>query len=166
MADITTIIPQIFGGLAQFQNGQNLTILGSEMAAASYRQAGVASIAAANYNNAISRLNFNRQMDSMSREIRNFVGTQQVAAASTGFKSSSKSFLELTNDTLNIFERTILDARNSQKQAESATLFEAQAQQVQFENQARAAEYQAEIASARGTGSLISSVASSITKLF
>lgn len=142
-----------FGGLAQVNRGQSLSILGGDIAAQSYRQAGVASLAAANYNNAVSRLNFNRKMDVMSREIEQFMEQQQVSKATTGFSLGSASFNDITHNTLNIFERAVIQTINSQQQAEKATLFEGQAAQVEFENRARAAEYQGQAAaSSAGSG--------------
>lgn len=137
---------QGFGGIMQMGQAADLAVQGANLQAASYRQAAGASLAAANYNAAINRINRDRQLDATSRQIMRIGATQRTQAAMSGFTGTSKSFLSVMNATLAQFERQVVDVRNTAKQKEEAILFEGRAQAAQFENQARAAEFQGQIA--------------------
>ena len=132
-------------GLGFINLGSALQGLGGQLSAQSYRLAGAASIAAGQYNAGLEQLNLERRLDGVARDIRTVGAEQRVQAVSTGFRGSSKSFLSVMNDTMTGFERLILDETNTSKQRQKSILFEAQTQQVFFENQARTAEYQASV---------------------
>lgn len=140
-------IHTLLGGLNKVNQGERLAQQGSQVAATAFRNAGVASLAAAEYNVSIEQLNTSRNLDALSREIRSFTSSQKVAAASSGLSITSKSFLSVMNDTLDTFSNQVVDVKNSSKQAQKAILFEGKAAQVEFENRARAAEFQGAIAS-------------------
>lgn len=126
--------------------GQALAQQGGAISAAAFRSAGVQSLLAANYNISIEQLNLARQLDATSREISSFTSSQVAATAGTGFKTTSGSFQAVINDSLNTFERFVLQTRNASAQRQDALLFEGQAAEVEFENRARAAEFQATVA--------------------
>ena len=128
-------------GLFNTVSGSALTLLGSSFTADAYSSAGTAAVVSAQYNNAISRANFEREMDQMGRDIRDFMAQQTVATATTGFEGSSQTTLAVQNDALDTFGRMINDANNAQDQQEAAALFNAEQQQAAFENQASATRF-------------------------
>lgn len=137
-------LTSIFGGLLEINQGNQLSVLGHEMQASSFRQAGVSSVSAANYNNAVTRANLSSQLDSLGRDMGRFIGSQNVAKAASGFGATSKTQLEITNETLTAFERQIVDIRNASTQQQEVALFEARSAQAGFENRARFAEFQSD----------------------
>lgn len=140
-------LTSIFGGLLEVQQGNQLSVLGHQMQATGFRQAGVSSISAANYNNAVSRANLSKQLDSLGRDMGRFIGTQNVKKAASGFAATSKTQLEITNETLTAFERQLVDVRNANKQQQELASFQARSAQAGFESRAQAAEFQADAGS-------------------
>lgn len=138
--DTLQSLAKIAGSGYQAYQGSKLSVLGAELQASSFRTAGANTIAAANYNNAISTINFNNQLNSFNKEVRSYVGKQHINQAASGFSASSKSHLDITSETLNSLENHLLDMRNSQKQQQEITLYNAKVAQTQYESQAQAAE--------------------------
>lgn len=147
-------------GLTQINQGAELSIQGANMEAAQYRTAQASTKAYANYNTAVSRINFNRQMQLASNEISRTMSSQRVAAAASGFAVSSQSFLQAADQTLSTFEREVVQMRNSQTQREKEIQFAAAQQSVGLENQARQAEYQGQIANYQAGMARASSIGS------
>ena len=136
------VIPSLItgiGGAALTAQGRSMQVSGANQAASAYRMAGVASLEAANYNVELEKLNLQRNLDASSRQFSRFMSTQRTEAASTGFLSGSKSFLQVVDTTLSVFERQLVDTRSASKQAAETILFEGRAAQVEFENRAQAA---------------------------
>ena len=126
------------GGAATAIRGAQMQAQGASQAAASYRMAANESLAAANYNVQLEKLNLLRTLDSSSRDIRTLMSQTAVQKATSGFSSSSKSFLQVTNATMSALERQIVDLRATSKQRAESILFEGRAAAVRFENLARA----------------------------
>ena len=133
-------------GLTQINRGANLQLQGAQLAAGSFRTAGVASMAAANYNTQLVDIDLSRKLDAASRQLQRVLGEQTTQAAITGFQSGSKSFLAVMNETLDSVDSQVRDLRTGATQRKASILFEGQAAQVNYENQARQAEYQGEVA--------------------
>ena len=133
-------------GVSQINNGADISVQGANLQASQYRTASAATKAQANYNIAVSKLNFNRQLSLISRDISRTLSSQKAAAASTGFSVSSQSFLEVANETLSTFERETIKMKNTQLQREREIQFEADKQRARLENQARGAEFQGQVA--------------------
>lgn len=139
--DLLTGFSEIFGGLYTTYKGNQLSILGSNMQADAFRSAGANTIVAANYNNAVAKANYQKQLGSFSNQIDRFMGQQRVDMAASGFASSSKTNLEITNETLTSLERQLLDMKNSYQQSVDVRNFEAQTAQAAYETKARTAEF-------------------------
>lgn len=164
--NIATTLPTFAGGLlslASSNSGINMALQGANLKATSFRNAGAAAMSVANYNVGVERLNLNRQLEQLNRDVFSFTSTQRVQAVSTGFDPTSKSFLLAVNDSLDTFSNTILDLKNSSDIRQKQILFEGQLAQVEFENQARIAQFQGQVSAfgqqrkqAQGFGNLFS----------
>lgn len=104
------------------------------------RAAGSASVAAANFNNAIDRINTSRRLESASRQTDRLLSSQRAAAAGSGFSSSSQSFLAVANATLTSLERTAMQERVSLKNRTNAETFSARTQQAALNQRASQAQ--------------------------
>lgn len=123
----------------------SMAVNAAKLGAASYRSAGISSIATANYNIGLDQVDTARQLDTLSRNAASVFSTQRAQMAKSGISISSRSFLADTNSTLSNYERQIVQMRNSATQRQQIMLYEGQAAQVQYENAARATEYQGTI---------------------
>lgn len=137
---------QFGSGLIQINQGAGLAGLGGNISAEAFRNAGVASVAAANYNSSLINLNAQRQMNALSYEIQKFSSAQIAQTAVSGADPKSKSFLLVMSESMSVFENMVLDFRSSVTQQQEATEYEGRAAQVMYENQARASEYQGQLA--------------------
>jgi len=104
------------------------------------RSAGNATVAAANFNNKIDRINTLRRVEAETRQTDRLLSAQRAAAAGSGFSGASQSFLTIANNTLTQLERTVLHERASFSHRETANLFEARSRQHALEVQAASAE--------------------------
>lgn len=149
-------------GLTDLQTGADLEVAGAKMNAQAYRSAGIVSQQTAQYNIAINKLEFNRQMDVMGRTISTTFSQNRAVQGASGFSYGSKSYLAVQNRVFSTYERTIQQAKTSHEQQNAMIKWEGDLAKVENENKARAAEYQgqvaqyqADVARADGFGSLI-----------
>lgn len=123
--------------------GGEIAAVGAEMTAAGFRESAKSVRGAHNFNQKISAQNNLRHLRSITDRFSQVNSRQIAEIAGTGFASTSRSFLQIRNETANMFERGLelakIDAINKSRKAE----FETQVREVQLENQARAADYQA-----------------------
>jgi len=148
LQSFTEFLPSLLGtveSLRRTDNALNLSVQGANLAANQFRLSGAANLAQGQYNAALQKLNTNRQLDALSREIRSTLSSQQVLTATSGLSTTSKSFLAVMNDTLTKFERQIVDLRSVSEQRQRQILFDAESRRVQAENQARAQVFSGQI---------------------
>lgn len=94
-------------------------------------------MAAAERNAQISRLNADRKLDELSRDIISMTSTQRSQMGATGFSASSKSFQAIMNSTLDSFTRDILDIRADAKREQEGIYYEANQRASAIRQQAR-----------------------------
>ncbi len=157
----------LLGSIGQIQSGAKIAQQGAEYSASSLRVAGASALDAARYNAAIVGANLITTLGVLGRDIRKTTGMQRAQAASTGFDLASGSTLSIFNDTLDQYQREIIGQKNQAQQKQTSILFEGASQQAMYENQARAALYQGDIAqynadqqTAKGIGGLFSNLGS------
>lgn len=136
---------QAMQGADLIDQGADLSIQGGLQQAQSFRASGASAMAAANYNAQLITVNLNRQMDAMSREIVRVGSQQRAQAGKSGLDIGSASFLDVMNGTLAQFERQIVDSRISAEYQRQGVLFEGRAAMASAENQARSAQFSAEV---------------------
>ena len=130
---------------------------GASLQASGFRSEGASAIAAANFNNAITEINLSRDVDSLNRSLKRLSSTQFTQAAASGIDVTSSSVLAVMNETINQFEREIVNRRISAANQQRVELFEAEVRQASSENQARAVEFSS-------TQSIISAIPSLISQ--
>lgn len=125
--------------------------LGGEIAAQGYmfqaegfRTSAEAVKQATEFNINVDNMNLKRQLDTLSRQFQRTAGQQIVGAAASGFSVGSKSFMQLRDETANVFATAFTSATTDAKNKQRIALYESQVKQTNLENQAKAAEYQAQ----------------------
>lgn len=101
--------------------------------------------AASEYNIELDRQDLVRKLDVFSRDIRNLGATQRGQMATTGASLSSKSFLALTNSSLDTALRQTKRLRDNQKLLAQQRRYQADLQQINTQNQLAAIDYQKEL---------------------
>jgi len=165
-------IAQVGAGFAGVSGGVGHILAGGDLQAGTLRQAGETATITANYNIQLEKLNLARSLDNLSRQAGRSMAAQRVASVNNS-GGISKSSLMVMHSNLAQFERQILRERENSKFKQDAMLFDAQLTETQYENQARAAEYQSEVAAynvkvqqAQAIGGAISSVGGGIGQAF
>lgn len=124
--------------------GGEIAAQGALLSAQGFRQSAISVARATEFNLATDQINNQRRLQSISRQFQRTLGKQTVQTAKSGLALTSKSFLELRNESLDIFGRAMLNFRIDAENKRRATIFESQVKQTNLENQARAAEYRAQ----------------------
>ncbi len=137
---------EMLGSIGQIQQGAKIAAQGAAYSAASLRAAGNSALDAAKYNAAIVGVNLVTTLGVLGRDIRKTTGMQRSQAAASGLDIASGSFMDVMNDTLDTYQREIIGQKNQARQKQTSILFEGASQQAMYENQARAAIYQGDIA--------------------
>lgn len=140
--NLTTLLGGI-GGLITGFRGISLMTQGAELQAAGFRAAGNNAMAAAQYNTKLVDVNLQRQLSDMARQISLVSGAQTAAASASGFSVTSKSTLQVMDESLASFEREILRLQNNAQNEKQGILFEGRSAKAANEVQARQAEFSA-----------------------
>ena len=167
IGNIGNLFGGLFSGIAGFsraQAGADLAIAGGQLQAQAFYDAATINREVAGYNVALEELNFNRKMDAFSRQINSFMSSQEVSAAKSGLEIGSKSFQAVANDTMDQFERFVLDARNTNQQKKEMILFDGEARAVANTNKGLAAEFNAQVAAYQQQAAAASAFGSMIGK--
>lgn len=136
----------IQAGRAQAQTirrGADIITQGAMLTASGLRTSAESVKKEAASNIEVAKVNEYRRLQSISRQFQRTLGRQTVQAAKSGIAVGSKSFMQLRNETSNIFKRTILDLKTDTEDAIQNRLFESRIKQANLENQARAFEFKA-----------------------
>jgi hypothetical protein len=129
----------------QVSQGADLQVMGANMEAQAYRNRGYSAISTANYNQQLEQFALERNLESVGRNLRRVVESQRSSMAASGISSSSDSFLSVMHDTLSEFERQAIDMRTNTRQRQIALIHAGNTASVDFENQARIAEFRGQI---------------------
>jgi len=92
--DILRQTNTLLGPLSTLIGGVSGTVQdrrGSRLQAAGFRNAGASAIHAANFNNTISEINLNRDLEALSRSLTRIASTQIVQAGGSGVDITSPS---------------------------------------------------------------------------
>ena len=145
--DILNQTQTLLGPLSTFIGGLSGTVQdrrGSKLQAKGFRDSGAAGLQAANFNNQLTDINLSREADALSRSLKRISSTQLTQAAASGIDITSPSVLAVMNETVNQFEREIVDRQVAAENQKRVELFSAQVGQATQENKARAVEFGAE----------------------
>ncbi len=119
---------------------------GANLNAAVYRNSGKAALTVADYNESLNRQEESRASDALARQIAPLMSTNRATAAQNGFSFGSGSYLAVTSQVMSNLESQIRQDRNTAKQQRDQIHYEGLLTNMQYENQARAAEYAGETA--------------------
>lgn len=129
--------------------GANLTaqaaLQGSNYSASVYQAYATSALADSNYNQALQQSQFDRQMDSLSRNISNVTTHNQAVQGASGLGMGSKSFLAVNNQFISNTERQIVQMRNTNLQTQQQIATQGQVQAQMFTNEANAATYSGQV---------------------
>lgn len=160
MADIGNLFQGLFGlsqisagaeiaaAGAQLQaqtiiQGGEVAAIGAQLTASGFRESAKAVQAATGFNLDILQQNSLRQLAAVSRQFQRTLGSQIVTQARSGLSLTSKSFLLVQSESIDVFNDTLnkikIDAENQRR----SQVFQSQIRQVNLENQARAADFRA-----------------------
>lgn len=148
-----TIAPALantFLGLTQIQRGIDISNAGFGLQADSYNQLAASSRAVANYNASLDQLATSRRINALSRSLSQTTGTQSVQMAGSGFRASSKSYLQIKAESLDIYAKTVYTMRSDSKQRQEMIKYEGKVAEVNAKNAAKAASYNAAVSSSQG----------------
>jgi hypothetical protein len=140
-------IISLTGASSQAQSirtGGEIAARGSELSAGALRQSAISVAGATDFNLSIDALNTNRKLSAISRQRQRTIGRQLTQQAATGIAVGSKSYLQLRNESADIFNQAMLQTKLSAENNRRSRLFESQITQINLENQARAAEFRAQ----------------------
>lgn len=121
-------------------------ISGSEFEAKVYRQAGIQATLAANYNIGVDQVKTARMQDALGRELTKTISTNTAQAAANGLSLGSRSTMAVQSGILDAAQRQTLQIANDAKQRQEMIDYQGKLTQVNYENQALAAEYSGKVA--------------------
>lgn len=137
----------------------------SSRSAESLRSAGSAAVAAANYNNAIDRLDTSRRTQLNIRQTDRLIGSQRAMAGGSGFSSNSKSNLAMANAALTMSERANRQEITSLTHRQQQETYQAQLRKHEFDVKAAAVSRQGSSDLFGGLGKLAGSAGSLLSLL-
>lgn len=140
-----TLLQTAFG-INQLNKGLDLQLAGYNLATSSFRNAGVINQMTAQYNAQLEELSLKQRLNVAARQVDQVIGNQKTTMATSGFALSSKSFLQVANDSLATMEREIINLRNTSAQKQQAINFAGKVASYQAEANAKQSEYAAEVA--------------------
>lgn len=160
MADTANLLKGVLGIAQQFQAasitqsaaasqantirvGGEIAASGAMLSAEGFRESAKAVQGATSFNLQIDRINEQRKLSSVSRQFQRTLSKQLVGAAGSGISVGSKSFLQLRNETLDVFDRTLLNLKIDAENQRRSRTFESAVKLTNLENQARASEFRA-----------------------
>ena len=114
---------------------------GGNLSGEAFRLASISVGQALSFNLGIEETNKQRQLKSVSRKFQRTIGQQISQQAASGISITSKSSMQLRNETMDVFGTSMLNLKLDHENVKRGRIFEAQIQQTNLENQARAAEF-------------------------
>lgn len=80
---------------------------------------------AGSFNAQVDQFNSTKRINNLARQVQRVLGTQGVQAASSGFRSTSKSFLAIKSATLSELERQIVEEKSASSLRQTVAKFNA-----------------------------------------
>ena len=123
--------------------GGEIAAQGHLLTAAGFRESIRAVEGSLQFNLGVDALNNQRRLRALSRQSQRLLGRQTTQFASSGLSTTSRSFLQLRNESLDVLGRTLINFKVDAENKRRASIFEAEIRKTNLENQARASEYRA-----------------------
>jgi hypothetical protein len=114
---------------------------GADFQAKVYRQAGAAAKVAANFNIALEEFQLARQQGAIGRQLDDVISENYARTASNGISMSSRSVMSVQNEVFSNAERNYTQIKNDTVQRQTLIDFQGKLAEMNYENEARAAEY-------------------------
>lgn len=121
------------------------------------RQAANSTLAAANFNNQLDRINTQRRVDAQARQTSRVLSTNRAISATSGFSVTSQSFLMIANEQIAAAERGIRMEAADLENRQNMNIFEAKQRAASLETQARGVETSAAAARAKRQSAIAAS---------
>lgn len=135
-----------FQGLQLMSDGADMALSGAKYNADLYRMAATSSLDMAEYNVALTEINNARIKDAMAKEYSSIRSKNTAAWSTSGFSYASGSYISVQNKVQSAMEHKLIQQKNNEIIQKQNIRYEGQAAAVNYENQARSAEYQGQVA--------------------
>jgi len=132
--------------IAQLRYSGQIAAQGALLSAEGYRKQAALVPEVLQFNLAVDNLNTQRKLQAQGRLFQRTLGSQVSQIAASGVSLTSKSALEVRNETISTAATQMLNTRLDAENARRATVYQAEMQQYQLEEQANVQEYQAQLA--------------------
>lgn len=167
-AEAAPAIAQSALGAYNSIQGIHTTASGGTLAAQQFQIAASSDRSVAAYNAQLARINATRAINAANSNLSRTVSDQQVQMASSGVSITSKSFLAVANETLDVLTREILNFKFDAEQQQQSILFSGEASARSLENKALQAKFQGNVSSfgqAQQAGQQLAGLGSSVITL-
>ena len=128
---------------ANIRTGGEIAAQGALLSAAGFRQSAASVAQATSFNLEVDKINVNRQLQATTRQYQRLIGKQINQQGGSGLAIGSKSFLMLRNESVDFMGSALLNIKLDAENTRKSRIFESEVRQMNLENQARGAEYQA-----------------------
>ena len=162
-----SVIQGGFGAYNSIQ-GVGLTAAGGTLAAQQFQTAAASARSVAAYNAQLEEVATTRAIKAANRNLSRTIGEQQVKMAASGVSLTSKSFLAVANETLDVLSRELINFKSDSEQREQAILFQGEVEARALENRALQARFQGDVRAfgqAQQAGQQIAGLGTSVATL-
>lgn len=147
--DFLDVIPTILQGVSgynQMNQGFSLQKAAAKMSSKAYLQAADMTKQQAEYNVEIDRQDLEKRLHSYASDIIGISSKQRNQMATTGASLTSKSFLALTNRTLDVMTHQIKEAKDINTLQAQQRRYNAEVAAVDLKNRSLMADYEYQVA--------------------
>jgi len=124
-----------------YREAGKAAVQGSQFQASVFRTAAISSTVLTNYNIALDENTTRRNEDALGRQLSDITSTNYATMGASGISINSRSSMAVQNTVMTMAERQFVQIRNDTKQRQSLMQYQGELVAMQYENEARAAEY-------------------------
>lgn len=149
---------QPIGNIAQQFNGLSMISQGAAIQQAGFRSSQIGINNTAAFNESVVNFNLKRDLADLGRQIMQTASTQRVQAAASG--TAGKSALLVMSETLSVFELGAQRLKNNAEIERNQIRYAAQLRNIEIQNQANFAAFQASQQKSQAIGGIFSQIGS------
>lgn len=156
-----------FLGFDAISDAEDIQVAGYVRSDQGLRQQAAQAIALGQYNVELDRLKTARALEAKQRQFEMMVGAQRTQLAASGLRSSSQSFLEVSNEALTRATKDLLRIKEDADQRQENIMFSAASRENETQQRRQALQFQKEVdqykagvKKAKATGNFIKSAGS------
>jgi hypothetical protein len=134
-----------FYASSQLGEAANQALVGGNLTALSYKDAGESALEYADFNTKVNTLNLSMQLADLSSQQAYTASLQKTQMAVSGVSLSSQSYLSVAAASLDAYDQKKQSLRQATSISNDVALFQGQLAKTQALNQANQAQYQSEV---------------------